>query len=383
MSGAIFDRFGKPGAITGFVVVEPPPRLGAFYASLAGSARRVAKHADLAKAASAIRSAALDLQKNFARQNVESEPIDTVIIPQEVAVEPADIVLPDRMSQHREAPARRTLFLSISATGLAIAACLALLPATSSPPDPEPAAIVASVPEAPRWREIVKPFQIFVLESRALNPLSFEYRARSRSDGPLEDMLIYRDAGEHGGLPAAMMVVGRNAKPQTEGETLYTQSVARAGDFGASVLRASMPAPLETKFGAFEVADLRVSTGRGEISCLAFRHSAAEAPVTLSGWKCGKNAHENDRQGLRCFIDRLDIMSAGQSVWLRNYFAQSEADRKFCATAAASANPDLIGAATPSLKRDITGTVAPKPKAKAKPKKQSRTAKKAAKPKAD
>jgi hypothetical protein len=383
MSGEVFDRFGKHGAITGFVVAEEPSRFGAVRERLADAAQFAGTTVDFSKTAETLRHAVFNLRKSLNRQ--DPPPLDSVFIPREVGpafdddgqsgfdhstVAAVDAVSDDDLGQAAGRPARqnhdRQFFLGLSAAGLAIAASLALFPAADTEMPRETGTIVASEPAEPVWREVVRPFRIFVLESRALASRAFEYRARSRDDGRREDLLIYRDPGQSAGMPAALMVVARGDAPEADASTLYTDSVMRAAEFGGAVLRASMPAPLTTKFGAFEVADLRIGTGTGEISCLAFRHKAAEAPIQLSGWNCGQHARAIDRPNLRCFIDRLDIMSAGESVWLRNYFSQSEADRQVCATKAASALPEtnVEGTGNPVLKRDITGSVdkAVKPK---------------------
>jgi hypothetical protein len=265
-------------------------------------------------------------------------------------------------------PQLRPLAPYVAAFGLALALLTAFTPRL--PPSVDVPSPVAPPPPAPPvWRDVVRPLAVFNLEGGMLSGHALTYAARVRTDGAREDMMSWAQPGQLEAAPVAVVVVHRRPTVEATEQRLFSEVARRAAVFGQSLTAGSVPNAIATKFGDLEVMDVRLSGPQGEQSCLAFRHVAWSAPLAITGWRCGTKERPIDRPSLVCFIDRLDVLSVGQEFWLRDYFAESEHFRSFCATkrVRAGVKPTSTvepGAAAPILKRDITGSIRKKRSAK-------------------
>jgi hypothetical protein len=260
--------------------------------------------------------------------------------------------------------------------GLFLAALTAFFPALQ--PETTVASIRPVVPLGPVWREIVRPLAVFNLEGGGLSGNALTYRVHARSDGAREDVMSWTPVGKPEAPPVGVMVVHRHPSTDLTEQRLFSEIARRAASFGLSLESAGTPNAVATKFGDLEVMDVRLSGASGEQSCLAFRHVAWSAPLAFSGWRCGTADKPIERPSLVCFIDRLNVMSAGQELWLRDYFAESERFRSFCAAKRVTAGkiPAAETAnAAPVINTETTGSTKPKRKPKSasgKPKQRSR-----------
>jgi hypothetical protein len=253
-------------------------------------------------------------------------------------------------------PARSRPASLVAGLGLAFAVLILLIP-KDSPVPPEPA-MRAAVPAAPVWRDIVRPLAVFNLEGGTLSGNVLTYRAFARNDGAREDVMSWASPKQPK-MPVGVVVVHRHPPNETTEQRLFSETARRAASFGLSLEGAGHSNAIATKFGDLEVMDVRLKDESGEQACIAFRHIAWSAPLAFTGWRCGTAEKPIDRPQLVCFIDRLDVMSAGQELWLRDYFADSERFRSFCASrrvTAGKVQQDKTMAA-PVLRRDVTGTV--------------------------
>jgi hypothetical protein len=244
----------------------------------------------------------------------------------------------------------------IAGLGLVFASLIVLFP-QSEPVRPQPT-MRAAIPAPPVWRDVVRPLAVFNLEGGALSGNALTYRAFARTDGAREDVMSWA-APKLPQFPVGIVVVHRNPPHETTEQRLFSEVARRAASFGLSLEGAGSSSAVATKFGDLEVMDMRLKSAAGEQACIAFRHVAWSAPLAFTGWRCGTAEKPIDRPQLVCFIDRLDVMSAGQELWLRDYFADSERFRSFCAsrrvTAGKIEQKKTVDA--PQLRRDVTGTV--------------------------
>jgi len=101
---------------------------------------------------------------------------------------------------------------------------------------------------------------------------------------------------------------------------------------GLAATKIGPPSPLQTRFGAFEAADIRLSlatpeAGASERSCVALRLLGAKGGVEITGLACGAGAKPFDRHALGCILDRLDRTEGGQNEALEQLF--QAADREY------------------------------------------------------
>jgi hypothetical protein len=261
------------------------------------------------------------------------------------------------------APPRKAA-TGVAAFGLGLAALIVLVPHIDKAPVQD--AIRPALPSQPVWREVVKPLAVFNLEGGSLSSSALSYQANIRSDGAREDVLSWSPPGTPTTAPVGVVVVHQHPSIDVTEQRLFSEIARRAASFGQSLESAGIPNAIATKFGDLEVMDVRLAGPGGEQACLAFRHIAWSAPLAITGWRCGTAAQPIDRPSLVCFIDRLDVLSAADDAWLRNYFADSERFRSFCATKRVSAGKQQPSTATaaPALRPDVTGSIKKKRPAK-------------------
>jgi hypothetical protein len=260
------------------------------------------------------------------------------------------------------APPRKAA-TGIAAIGVILAALIAFVPLASEEPLPEPIRTV--LPNQPVWRELVKPLPVFNLEGGGLSGNRRSYAAYVRSDGAREDIMSWAPPALPAAAPAAVVIVHRQPPGEVTEQRLFSEIARRAAAFGQSLDSAGTPNAIATKFGDLEVMDIRLTGPGGEQACLAFRHIAWSAPLAFTGWRCGTAAKPIDRPSLVCFVDRLDVLSAGEEAWLRDYFADSERFRSFCASKRVVAgNVGKPAAVAPDLRPEVTGSLQGKDKKK-------------------
>jgi hypothetical protein len=124
-------------------------------------------------------------------------------------------------------------------------------------------------------------------------------------------------------------------QPAAEKRTVpdfYLDMARHAAQAGLSVTKISQPTPLSTRFGSFEVADIRLSQPSGEgasteRACLAMRLAGGKQPVEIAGLSCGVPAKPLDRRALGCILDRLDYSASGENKALDAFFLAAEQER--------------------------------------------------------
>lgn len=115
----------------------------------------------------------------------------------------------------------------------------------------------------------------------------------------------------------------------------YLDMARHASRAGLAVVRIGPPAPLATRFGAFETAEMRAAraveggaaAAGSERACLAFRLASPKSALELAGFSCGAGAKPLDRRTLGCLIDRLRYIPAAEDRLLEQFFLKGELER--------------------------------------------------------
>jgi hypothetical protein len=189
-------------------------------------------------------------------------------------------------------------------------------------------------------------------DALARSPLAFELGApefakekksvASRDiEGGREDSLTFGQfagAGPYLRFGVRQITGERRAIPD-----FFLDLTRHAAGAGLSAFKIGQPAPLATRFGAFEAADIRLTpaapeAGAAERACTAFRLAGAKGPVEMVGLACGPGAKPLERRALGCLIDRLELAPGAGNAALEQLFQSVDVDRaKACAAASPGA----------------------------------------------
>jgi len=171
------------------------------------------------------------------------------------------------------------------------------------------------------WIAIARPAAMIGLDAPELGREPPALEARRSADGSRrEDLLNFGSPGEARPHLLLRLATGDGA---TDGSRSFTIAVVHeAARHGLAVERSSTPAPLETRFGPFEAADVLLGDGKESRSCVAFRSRLGEAGFAMSGWWCAA-PQPGDRRQLACLINRLDLAGNDAGPELRRAFSRS------------------------------------------------------------
>lgn len=208
-----------------------------------------------------------------------------------------------------------------------------------SPDDPnaEPQAapqraLAAAVAE-PVWQPVRRPILMFNLEAPELEGTMPSYKVATRGNAARQDSLTWISEAEDGkpALPLIHLLLERFEAEALPARPFFSDLAALAANAQFSLERMASPAEINTKFGIVQVADATLSHEGRSHACLAFRR-LDPIGLHIRGWTCAHSGKVIDRVGLGCFLNRLDLVSAGTDVALKRYFAQAERSRLACAS---------------------------------------------------
>lgn len=354
------ERLGDAGGISGFVVAEDRGTRARLERSLARGRQQVAEAAEWLRAAARNCHRALArfrAMPDGARHAPHRGRRYAVALALHWRLQTFGMGLADLL--HRVDRFRLGAGVLLVCGGLAIGAAL-LLPdediatasAGAAPADPavaladlRPVALpAASVPvitdllpakaEA-GWQPVKRPFLVYNLEAPDVEAGDLVHRVAMRGRDARQDVMNWtvpatRKAAS--ARPAVHLVVERFEKAVPTFRPLYSDLAARAAEQGVSIDRMNVPGEFPTKFGGVEVADAVLQTEQGAHACLVFRR-VDTIGLVVAGWYCGTAQRPADRVSLACFIDRLDLVGAGQDAALKKHFANAERNRRSCAGA--------------------------------------------------
>ena len=198
---------------------------------------------------------------------------------------------------------------------------------------PQPSADPVSIPLAPliapppAWERVSQPVPLYALDGIPRG--SFALDVRRHIEGGREDTLTFGSFGDTG---FGLLRMTRGVS-EPEPTSFYVLLVRQAAQAGLSVVRSTQAAPLATKFGPAEIAEVTMMGMAGETAadpseatCVAWRVAVPEAQFALSGWVCGSVDQPADAAQVACLIDRL-TMAGGEDAGLKVLFAQAEQRR--------------------------------------------------------
>ncbi len=191
-----------------------------------------------------------------------------------------------------------------------------------------PAAAAEPAPVKPAgapWLEVIRPIEIFSLEENEFSHAARTYRARRRVEGGgRQDTLAL---GTPGAGPAIHLTLYRRGSERYVRLPFFSDIARQAAEAGLSVTRSGLPDLLPTRFGAFEVADVRLGTAtEASLPCSGYRLVLDAPALTITGLACGSPTPIG-RPALRCLLERLDVASGGSDRALVDFFAASELKR--------------------------------------------------------
>lgn len=179
--------------------------------------------------------------------------------------------------------------------------------------------------EAPAWITVVRPAAMFSLDAPGFPRDSHAVEARRHSSGGgREEVHLF---GSAEGAGQARVILYRPGSEGGSPATFFLELARRAAEAGYAVERSAVPVQTATKFGLAETAEVIFQGGTRPQSCLAFRLLAEEAGLRISGWACSGDGRPMDRAAFACFIDRLELASAGDDKSLKAYFATADRNR--------------------------------------------------------
>ncbi len=208
----------------------------------------------------------------------------------------------------------------VGLTGLGLALAIALVPARDAS-DRRPETV------ADAWVEVNRPIAIFGLAGTDFARLPQTYRARRHpAGGGRQDIVTFGEARVD--APFLALSFDRLGRTPTAARAFADDIEGMARDSGLGAVHASAPTALATRFGPFEAADIRLAEGGVQTPCLGFRNSSGgNGILRIAGLLCGGAGRPAARDSLRCVIDRIDLVSAGDDTALQRMFVEAERRR--------------------------------------------------------
>ena len=153
-------------------------------------------------------------------------------------------------------------------------------------------------------------------------------------------------------------IPSRVAAPASPPDALSNRDVALAdalarlaGSQGMTATRIRPAAPVTTRLGPVEAADLLLWAGETAVPCLGFQGSGdAAAVLHIGGFACGAPGRPVGRAALACALDRIDLLSAGDDAALRALFVAAQRLGRG-SSCIGGATASLAGARPPRLAR--------------------------------
>lgn len=207
-------------------------------------------------------------------------------------------------------------------------------PAPAAQAAGEPFRVQLAPPARDAWIPVRKPFPVYHVEAAEIEQAELVHRVATRDRQTRQDSFLWTNSQPKPNSlqrPAIHLIIERyeNGLPTTR--PLFPDLARRAAEIGVSIERLQAAQEVMTKFGSMEVAEAHLASDSSRMACLAFRRNDTSGLV-LAGWYCGTKERPADRVSFVCFIDRIDLVGAGQDQPLRRLFAQAERQRKGCPT---------------------------------------------------
>lgn len=204
----------------------------------------------------------------------------------------------------------------------------------SAPPAHEPFRVQLAPPGRDVWTPVRKPFAVYHVEAPEIEQADLVHRVATKDRQTRQDSFLWTNSQPKPNSlqrPVIHLVIERYEGGLPTTRPLFPDLARRASEIGVSIERLQAAQEVMTKFGSMEVAEAHLASDSSRMACLAFRRNDTSGLV-LAGWYCGTTDRPADRVSFACFIDRIDLVGAGQDQPLRRLFAQAERQRKGCQT---------------------------------------------------
>lgn len=168
--------------------------------------------------------------------------------------------------------------------------------------------------------------------------------ASRETEGGREDSLTLGQFAGSG--PYLRLDLRRTSAEKRPSPDFFLDLTRHAAGAGLSAFKIGQPAPLATRFGAFEGADIRLTLAApegagGERVCAAFRLPAAKSGLfEVAGLACAAGVKPMDRRALGCLIDRLEFAPGALAAPLGQFSQAADVDRAKACAAASAAGPE-------------------------------------------
>ncbi|WP_284177706.1 hypothetical protein [Rhabdaerophilum sp. SD176] len=202
----------------------------------------------------------------------------------------------------------------------------------SAQPAAEPFRVQLAPPARDVWMPVRKPFAVYHVEAPEIEQAELVHRVATKDRQTRQDSFLWTNSQPKSNSlqrPAIHLVIERFENGLPTARPLFPDLARRAAEIGVSIERLQAAQDVMTKFGSMEVAEAHLASDSSRMACLAFRRNDTSGLV-LAGWYCGTKDRPADRVSFVCFIDRIDLVGAGQDQPLRRLFAQAERQRKGC-----------------------------------------------------
>jgi hypothetical protein len=160
-----------------------------------------------------------------------------------------------------------------------------------------------------------------------------EFSTMSREGGGRDYVLTIGGFASRG---LYLRFVFRQSGEEKPASDFFLDMGRQASQAGLAAMRIGGPSPLATRFGAFEISDIRLTQGgletgnptaANERACLAVRMANPKLSFEIVGLACGSAAAPIDRKSLGCIIDRLDYQGGAGNEALEQFFAKAAPSR--------------------------------------------------------
>lgn len=202
---------------------------------------------------------------------------------------------------------RRLWHACLAASALAATLAVLSIKEDSSPDRAAPAARTAPLPA---WIAIGSGDDVFRLNAPELGRGAQTHEARRHRQGNgRQDVWTF--GALNGADPYLRLVIYQVNSETAPNAPFFVDLARRAAETGQAITRTVQPTTLQTRFGAFEAAEMSLAEkGVPEAACLGFRFAVAAPNLRIAGFACGLGSEAGSaasRTALACLLDHIEL----------------------------------------------------------------------------